>query len=216
MTVLTWDAAAKREYQRGLDRGVLYYAPSNYGVPWNGLVSVSRKNDHNSKPVWFDGRKVANIRSHAGWEGTIKSISYPDEFLPILGHAKVFSKPGVYASHQAPQQFGMSYRTMLSDATEANPGYLLHILYNLEVLPRTETDETTTDDSKVKEHEWDVISTDLPSYGLNLRPTSHIYFNSRVCDPGLLLNVEEELYGTSFTTPQLPPGDTLLSLIDNY
>ena len=45
MTQLTWDAAADRRFETGVDHGVLY-VPNNLGeyddgVAWNGLVSVT-------------------------------------------------------------------------------------------------------------------------------------------------------------------------------
>lgn len=106
ITRLTWDKI--RDYELGLDRGVLY--PTNGpGEPWNGLTSVTESLiDVDTQIGYLDGVKT-NRRSRVGdFSGTIEAFTYPEPF---------------------PKTFGLSYRV------NSAMGYKIHLVYNVLVTP---------------------------------------------------------------------------------
>lgn len=84
MARLVWDG---RNYDTGLDRGVLYPTASP-GVPWNGLTSVQDSPSSDIQVRYLDGVKTYR-QLQTTFAGTIEAFTYPE---PL------------------PKTFGMSYR----------------------------------------------------------------------------------------------------------
>lgn len=68
MTVLTWDDTGNRQYETGVDKGVLYIPDANGayvdGYPWNGLTTVTESpSGAESNPQYADNIKYLNLLS---------------------------------------------------------------------------------------------------------------------------------------------------------
>jgi hypothetical protein len=82
---LIWDA---RNYEVGLDRGVLYPVDSP-GIAWNGLSSIQEDLESEEQMRYIDGIKKQRNRTQDKFSGIIEAFTYPEPF---------------------PRSFGLSYR----------------------------------------------------------------------------------------------------------
>jgi hypothetical protein len=211
MTILVWDNLEDRRYETGLDRGVLYLQDGT-AVPWNGLVEVSEKNTGDSKPVYFDGRKINNLVSLGDFEASLKAVTYPDELVPLEGMGRL--RNGAWLGEQKVDLFNLSYRSRIGNAVDGDSGYKIHIIYNAIANPSDVTRSSVSDSPNLIEFEWDIqtIPEDLDGF----RPTAHFVIDSRDFDPWLLEDIEEKLYGGPFAEPDLPPLPELVDYIKNW
>jgi hypothetical protein len=209
MAVLVWDDPTNKLFETGLDRGVLY--TSTGGVPWNGLISAELNNDKGDvTPLYFNGVKTFDLVGNSDFSGKLTAVTYPDEFLPFDGQVEYLS--GVYLANQSVDTFGLSFRTLIGNATEGTDyAYKIHILYNLTATPDNKTAETIDDSTVPAEFAWDISS--RPESVPGFRPTSHFSLDSRKVVPAKLALVEEALYGTALTDPYLPTVTELLALL---
>jgi hypothetical protein len=209
MATLTWDNVGTREFETGVDRGVLYLA-SGAGVSWNGLVSISESpTGQDVTPLYFDGRKYLDFVSPKEFSGTITAFTYPDEFMVYEGIAS-FSN-GIQIDNQNKKLFSLSYRTRIGNDVNENAGYKIHILYDLTAVPNDIEHSSISDSTKPIEFEWSITSRPKTVYGY--RPTSHVIIDSTKISSGTLTTIEDLLYGTSITSSQLPSIETLRTLI---
>lgn len=190
MPTLVWDEV--REFEAGLDHGVLY-DPDGTGVVWNGLISVEEQFSSSAEPVYFDGIKFNDIISAGNFAATLKAYTYPDEFLAFEGVLE--EQVGMYLADQPPSLFHMSYRTKAGE-----DGYKIHLLWNLTALPITRNYETLSLEVNPSEFEWSITS--VPEDVDGYRPTSHLILDSRTLDPELLADIEAILYGDSEADPE--------------
>jgi hypothetical protein len=207
MSILVWDKVGTRVYETGLDRGVLYL-PDGSAVPWNGLTSVVEKFDKDMSPVYYDGVKISDLVSLGDFSGSMKAVTYPEEFVEIEGFG--FLRKGLALGDQVPQTFGLSYRTRIgNDIDGDNVGYKIHIIYNVTAIPNDRAHETITSDTSVVEFEWDIstIPEEIPGF----RPTAHVILSSVEIEPALLAYIEERLYGTEEVDASLIGINDLIS-----
>lgn len=211
MTAITWDQPGERAYESGVDHGVLYLADGT-AVPWNGLVSVTERVVGNeSTPVYYDGQKFGDAFSPGDYAGTLRAYTYPDEFLGVEGTVDVGN--GLFVANQIPERFGLSYRTRISDDTNANAGYKIHVLYNLIAVPSQRVYQTTNGMDAIQ-FEWNL--TGVPAEVPNFRATCHLIFDSRFMGELLLRDLEETLYGNAVKAPRLPSISTLATYISGW
>jgi hypothetical protein len=202
-----------RIFEAGIDRGVLYVG-DNPGVPWLGLIRVSRSSSGGeSKPRYLDGVKISNHTSPEEFSGTIEAYSYPDEFEPCDGTHDLGY--GLRAKQQQRKTFGLSYRTRVGDSIEGvDYAHKIHILYNLRAEPSEREDQTLSNEIEPIEFSWDVTS--RGEQVLGLLPTAHFEVDSREIPPVLLQQLEDILYGTATTEPSLPSAGELIFLFDSF
>lgn len=200
MTTLVWDNIGDRTYETGLDKGVLYL-PDGSAVPWNGLVDVIEKSDKESTAVYFDGMKISELVSLGAFLGTLKAITYPDEFVELDGFGKIV--PGLFVGEQRPQLFHLCYRTKIGNDLNEDLGYKIHVLYNVTAVPNDKTYSTITESPNITVFEWEITA--LPEEAAGFRPTAHVVIDSRLIDPVQLAEYEDILYGTEFMTSSIIP-----------
>lgn len=211
-SIITWDNPGGRDYETGLDRGVLYL-PNGFAVAWNGLTSIVEKSDADLTPVYYDGMKISNLVSIGDYSATLKAFTCPEEFLDLEGFSEL--NPGVFVSNQPQGTFCLSYRTLEGNDVSGNDaGYKLHVVYNLVATPSDMTYSTVTDTITPVEFEWTItaVPEDIPG----VRPTAELIFDSRDCDPGLLAEIEGILYGTEDLFAELPSMSDLLTMVSDW
>lgn len=212
MAELTWDNVGERTFETGLDRGVLYM-PDGSAVPWNGLVSITEKNEKESSPVYYDGQKINDLVTLGDFSASMKAITYPDEFAILEGLVSL--SDGVYLGDQAPQAFGLCYRTRLgNDVDGPEAGYKIHLLYNVTAVPVDKTYSTNSQTTSPVEFEWDIYA--IPEDLVGFRPSAHLVINSLDINPNLLSYLEARLYGDAVTDPELPPMQEFVEFIDEW
>lgn len=212
MAALVWDKVGDRDFESGLDKGVLYL-PDGSGVPWNGLTSVIEKFDKDASPVYFDGKKIQDLIVLGDFAATLKAITYPEEFDELEGLGTL--RPGVHISDQEPKTFGLAYRTMIgNDLDGAESAYKIHLLWNVTALPNDKTYASVSNDPSLVEFEWNLVATpeDVPGF----RPTAHFVLNSDELDPWMLEDIEIQLYGASGADAVLLPMSDLFAFMSAW
>jgi hypothetical protein len=211
-TALVWDGVGDREYQNGLDRGVLYL-PDGRVVPWNGLVSVKENPNVSVEPVRYDGAKISQVVTMGNYNASLTAITYPDELNDLQGLPQM--TPGFSITEQPPKPFGLSYRTrILNDLTGEPVGYKIHIVYNVVATPSSVGYETLSDTASATEFQWDLTA--LPAFIDGYRPAAKLIIGTININPLLLVQIERILYGTPTIKPSLPAMRDLIAYIKTW
>ncbi|QPL14673.1 major tail protein [Gordonia phage Schwartz33] len=205
MTRIVWNSVGQRRFEVGIDRGVLYLPDEGVAVPWNGLTAVDEVSDTVVEPLYFNGIKYFDYVSRGDFRGTLKAFTYPEEFELYDGVRA--SGNGIFVTGQVPTGvFHLSYRTMIgNDVDGVSSGYKIHVLYNLTAKPANKSYSTTNQKNSAQEFSWDLTS--VPVAGLNLRPSSHIIFDTTKMHELAILEVEQALYGTDTIEPSMKTID---------
>lgn len=212
MPQIVWDRVGERLYETGLDRGVLYL-PGGVAVPWNGLTSVIEAFDKETQPVYFDGMKIQDATVLGDFQATLKAVTYPDDFMEIEGYRS--NRRGLFYGNQPPKTFGLAYRTLIGDdASGAEAGYKIHLLYNITAIPSDKTYASLGDDPSLVEFEWTLAA--VPQEVPGFRPTAHIILDSRDFDPWLMEELEAMFYGTELSDAALIPMPQLVTYINEW
>lgn len=208
---ISWWEPGSRAYERGIDRGVLYFDDGRV-VPWGGLTGVSESLGRNSESVYFDGVKLAEIVTPEGFSASVSAITYPKQFEEAYGSLPL--RRGVYLGGQRPKTFGFCYRTKLGTDLNEDAGYKLHIIYNILAIPGDRSYTTISNEPNLTEFNWEFKTTpdDAPGY----RPSAYLVIDSTKVTPSLLVELEEMLYGTPDIPPRLPTLAELLEFINNF
>lgn len=210
MTRLVWDQPGDRRFQSGCDRGVLYL-PDGSSVSWNGITSVSEDfSDVGLQEYYLDGVKYLNRRSTGDYSGTLKALTYPNEFFPFDGVSQI--DPGVFATNQSVKStFGLSYRTKIgNDLVGLDFGYKLHLLYNLTAVPDSQSFSSQSSVTSPEEFSWKLSG--VPIVIESMRPTVHVVIDSSRLPAGYLEGFENSIYGSDSTFGALPNATTLYQL----
>lgn len=213
---IEWDAAGKRYYENGTDRGVLYVMDDSgvygKGVPWNGLTAVTESPD-GAEPtdLYADNQKYATLRSAETFGCTIEAYTYPNEFMECDGSAQIAK--GVYAGQQERQGFGFSYRTNIGNdtASKADDGYKLHLVYGCTASPSERAYETVNDSPDAITFSWEVTTTPINVAGY--KATATLIVDSRMADPAKLKELETMLYGSETAAAKLPLPSEVITLM---
>lgn len=217
MAAIEWDAAGKRFYENGTDRGVLYPMKANgdydKGVPWNGLTAVT-ESPEGAEPtdLYADNIKYATMRSAETFGCTIEAYTYPDEFAECDGSAQIAK--GVFAGQQERKGFGFCYRTLIGNdtATSSDDGYKLHLVYGCTASPSEKSYATVNDSPDAITFSWEVKTTPVNVAGF--KPTATLVIDSRYTDSTKLAALEKTLYGgEDGDGPKLPlPADVITAM----
>lgn len=213
MSKLVWDKTGERQYENGVDRGVLYlYKDGAYknGVVWNGLTAVN-ESPSGAEPsaLWADNIKYLNLMSAEEFGASIEAYMYPDEFSECDGSAEI--APGVYAGQQKRSMFGFSYRTKLgNDVDGGDFGYKLHLLYGCLASPSEKGYATENDSPEAITFSWEVSTTPVEVPGL--KPTACVTIDSTKVDAAKLAALELILYGSEDEEARLPLPEELATI----
>jgi hypothetical protein len=213
MSVLTWDGSGERQYETGVDHGVLYI-PDNTGdyvtgYAWNGLVSVTEApSGAEANPQYADNIKYLNLQSAEEFGATVEAFTYPDEFGQCDGTAE--PQPGVFIGQQNRKSFGLSYRSKIGNDLNSDAGYKLHLVYGAQAAPSEKAYTTINDSPEAITFSWELTTT--PTQVTGHKPTAILTIDSTKVDAGDLDALEELLYGTVGTEPSLPTPDEVIAL----
>lgn len=209
MVALNWSQVGEKFYETGVDKGV-FYPKTGTPAAWNGLVSVTENvSGGDSKPIYFDGRKVFDLVESEDFEADIEALSAPAEFRACDGILSV--APGLFATQQPRASFGFSYRTRVGNDLSANHSYKIHLVYNATASPASRNNQTLSSSVEITPLKWKINS--VPPFALTYKPTSHLVINSALLTPAKLAAVETLLYGGPASTPTLPTQASLIALL---
>lgn len=195
MSKLVWDAVGTRQYETGVDHGVLYVRVAGAyptGVVWNGLISVTESpSGAEATPQYADNIKYLNLVSVEEFGGTIEAFTYPDEFGACDGTAE--PEDGVLVGQQGRQTFGLVYRTKIGTDTNDDAGYKLHLIWGALAAPSEKAYNTVNDSPEAITFSWEITTTPVPVTGL--KPTASITIDSTKVDATALADLEGVLFG---------------------
>lgn len=201
MTKIVWDQVGTRQYEMGVDRGVLYPS-SGIGVAWNGLISLTENSSGgDAKPYYLDGYKYQNTVGAEEFGATIEAYTYPDEFMQCDGTASLGG--GLFATQQRRVPFGLAYRTRIGNDVDATAhGFKIHLVYNAVVAPASKGFASLSDTPDPINFSWAITTRALRVTGL--KPVSHMVIDSTKVTAPLLSALLTILYGSDTAAPRLP------------
>lgn len=219
MAEIVWDETGTREYETGVDHGVLYEPDEtgayNSGVAWNGLTTVTESpSGAESNPQYADNIKYLNLKSAEEFGATIEAFTYPEEFGKYNGELE--AAPGVYVAQQRRGTFGLSYRTLKgNDLLGTEYGYKIHMVWNCDASPSERAYATVNDSPEAITFSWELTTTKAAIgvvEGVRYAPTASITVDSTKVDAADLQALEEILYGTETEEPRLPSPREVVEL----
>lgn len=210
---LAWDQVGEREYETGVDRGVLYLSDGNgvydNGYAWNGLTTVTESpSGAESNKQYADNTVYLNLISAEQFGGTIEAFTYPDEFGECDG--TVEPSPGVRIGQQGRRSFGLCYRTLVGDDVDSDRGYKLHLVYGAQAAPSEKAYATVNETPEALSFSWEISTT--PVEVTNMKKTALITIDSTKVVAANLTALEDILYGTEGADPRLPLPDEVIAL----
>lgn len=226
MSKLIWGATGAKEFETGVDRGVLYLPDPVTGVydtgyAWNGLTNVTESpSGAEANKQYADNTVYLNIKSAEEFAGTIEAFTYPDEFAQCNGELEVAQ--GVRIGQQRRKSFGLSYRTLKgNDTLGIDFGYKLHLVYGADAAPSERSYGTVNDSPEATGLSWDLTTTPVSVGdvgGVEYKPTATLTVDSNDVTPAELTALEDLLYGKNAdgavvaTVPRLPLPAEVIAL----
>ena len=216
MTKLVWDADTTRLYETGTKNGVLFPKKSDgtydVGVAWNGLTAVSESpSGADETALYADDAKYLSLRSAEEFGATIEAYTYPDEWAACDGSASLAD--GIYIGQQTRKGFGLCYRTTLGNDVEGNDyGYKLHFIYNALASPSEKSYATINDSPEAITFSWTLTTTPI-EFRSDLKKSATLTIDSTKVDSSVLTQIENKVYGTENSDPELPTPDWIISIV---
>jgi hypothetical protein len=220
MSKLKWDQTGNRNYETGVDHGVLYPQASGAypkGVAWSGLTSVSESpSGAEDNALYADNIKYLNLKSAEEFGLTIECYSYPDEFAACNGESDLAN--GVTLGQQRRNTFGLSYRTKLGNDTDGEDyGFKLHLIYGCSASPSERSYESINDSPDAITFSFEVTTTPVDVSGKDasgkpFKPVSSVTIDSTKVTADQLAAIEAILYGDDENEARLPLPDELKTI----
>lgn len=214
---VSWNAAADKKFESGLDRGVLYVQSAGLyplGKAWEGLINVTEKpSGAEITDLWANNAKYSALVAVETFDISIEAYTFPEEFLVCLGMVKDGTDPGVILGQQSRVSFGLAYRSWYgSDADGQTANYKLHLVYGLIAQPSEVSRATINDSPEAATMTFEAKST--PVAVATGSPVSKITIDESILTAGNLTAVEDAIYGTNPTpVAELPLPDALIALL---
>lgn len=209
MTAIVWDEIGERYFETGLDRGVLYPGLNAPGVPWNGLISIEEIPNETVTPLYFDGIKYMDHGLGSDFQANLTAFTYPEEFNEFDGALELSN--GFYATNQIRNLFGLSYRTKIGNDVDQGLGYKIHLIYNILATPTGQTRSTEASLSDPTVLKWKLSAT--PVLSSSIKPTAHVFIDSRKHSADTMQAIENYLYGTESGPAYLPVPDQINEIL---
>lgn len=214
---LVWDKVGERQYETGVEKGVLYpqSAEGTYpkGVAWNGLTGVT-ESPSGAEPtaLYANNKKYLNLMSAEEFGATVEAYTYPDEFGVCNGEAELTA--GISIGQQKRTPFGMSYQTKVGNDTNPDAGYKIHLIYGALAKPSERAYATVNDSPEAITFSWEVSTTPVEVEGF--KPTAILTVDSTKVAKAKMTALEEILYGKDGepgTEARLPLPNEVLAII---
>ena len=200
---INWDEAF-REYESGVDRGVLYFGSKEF-VAWSGLVSVEERIlGLEAKPLYFDGI-VYNLRQGVpDYTAGIEAYAYPyllEEHILAMCDTRVN-----VGTRNDVEPFNFTYRVT------TNRGHKIHLVYNIVAVFEGYIYETISASNDLEPFTFTFHAT--PERVPNAKPTAHFVVDTDKANSYVLANLEDFLYGSETSSPKFPTVAQLMNIFE--
>ena len=225
MAKMTWDQDGRRFYETGISDVALYTGVAaegkafTTGTAWSGITSLSESpSGADETALYADNIKYLSLRSVEDFGLSIEAYTYPDEWAECDGSKSITA--GVIIGQQSRSKFGLAYKTLVGNDTDAagsgagTDGYKLHLVWNCTASPSQRSYSTVNDSPEAISFSWEVTttSTKVGSYA----GSASITIDStqlETAGKSALATLEGYLYGTENTEPYMP---TMAAVIDLF
>lgn len=215
MGALTWDEDGKRLYTTGVDKVALYVKKTDgtgyeTGVAWSGVSAIEESpSGAEASAIYADNIKYLELISKEDFGMSITAYYAPPAFDVCDGLATM---NGVRIGQQTRRQFGLVYRTKIgNDIVGEDFGYEYHICYNLRASVASKSHNTTSDSPEAQELSWDITATDAHITGY--KSAAQLVVRSTDVTAEKMTLLENTLFGTANSDPELPLPDALIALL---
>lgn len=229
MARLTWDEAAKRIYETGVDQVVLFLVntsgsgdPYLTGKAWNGVTGITESPEGaDANDIYADNMKYLSLISKENWKGTIKAYTWPKEFNECQGEYEYDdgTYKGIFFGQQTHTKFALAWRTIVGNAEEGDAyGFKIHVAYGLSAAPSEKDHATENESPEATEFSWDLNSipeaftSTYDSDGQLLAPVSHIVIESKNNDA--YDDIADKIFGSDDNDSTLPTPDELAAMLN--
>lgn len=215
MSELSWNDIGDRNFDAGVDRGVLYLEDGT-GVPWNGLISVEESPSEGSTTTgYYEGVQYQHKSGTTEFEGSIAAYIFPREFGAYDGTEETGN--GFIVHQQKRKPFGLSYRTLFgNDVSGVEHGYKIHVVYNALAAPADRDYNSLGDDVDPVTFSWSFTTMAVrPVSNVEVLPTGHVVIDSTLLNATETRFIEEYLYGSETQTSRIPNIDDLIYWFKN-
>ena len=214
MSKLAWGNIGDRQFELGVDQGVLYLPNGGVydtAVAWNGLTTVTESpSGAAATPSYADNSKYMNLVAAEDFGGTIEAFTFPTEFYQCDGSAVV--NGGVVLGQQNRRTFGLSYRTKIgNDTIGQDAGFKIHLVYGALAAPSERAYATVNDSPAAISFSWTFSCTPVNVAG-GYKPVSVLTVDSTKVPTSYMNNLLDIIYGTSSVNARLPLPDEVVAL----
>ena len=211
---LVWDADGTRQYETGVDKGVLFPMKDeggyDKGVAWRGLTSINETpSGGETTKNYADNMVYAEMESDEEYGLSIECFYYPDEFEECQGSTEIAA--GVIAGQQSHRKFGLSWRNKIgNDLKGTDAGYKIHLAYGCKAGVAEKDHATINENTEAATMSYEVSTTKVEVPGF--KPIAHIAINSMKVDATKLKQLEDMIYGTTDADPKMPTIQEVITL----
>lgn len=211
---LVWDADGTRQYETGVDKGVLFPTTEDgtyaAGVAWSGLVNVNENpSGGETTKNYADNMVYAEMESDEEFALSIECYMYPDEFEECQGSAEIAT--GVFAGQQKHKKFGFSWRTKIGDDLNGtDAGYKIHLAFGCKAGVAEKDHTTINENTEAGTMSYEVSTTKVNYPGF--KPIAHVAINSMKVEAEKLKKLEDMIYGTESAEPKMPTLQEIATL----
>lgn len=218
MSKLVWDKEGEHLYETGVKNCALYvHDGKKYGngVAWNGITAVTESpSGAEATPLYADDTKYLNLYSVEELGATVEAYTYPDEFAECDGSASIAT--GVTIGQQNRKTFGLAYKTVVGNDTEANDyGYKIHIIYGAKASPSEKAYATINDSPEAITFSWELTTTPVEVAGYKKTASVTIDTTKFTTEEAKnkLKSLEDKLFGSETEEPTLLMPNEIIELI---
>lgn len=218
MSKLVWDKEGEHLYETGVKNCALYvHDGQKYGngVAWNGITAVTESpSGAEATPLYADDTKYLNLYSVEELGATVEAYTYPDEFAECDGSASVAT--GVTIGQQNRKTFGLAYKTVVGNDTEANDyGSKIHIIYGAKASPSEKAYATINDSPEAITFSWELTTTPVEVTGYKKTASITIDTTKFTTEDAKkkLQSLEDKLFGSETEEPTLLMPNDIIALI---
>ena len=214
MSKLVWDASGTKEFEVGVQHGVLYLLNETShkweGVAWQGLTNVTESPDGgDAEDFYADNILYASIRGTEKLSGSVECYMYPPEFDDCIGHHTL--QTGVRIGQQSRRVFCLAYESTIGSDTNPEAGRKYHLIYNATASAAEMSHDTTEESVSLDPMSFDFDS--VPVAVTGHKPTSSVTIDSRELTSAQITALEGALYGTENTAPYIPMPNEFATLL---